>query len=241
LQKVEGRLPYATINVEGGGSARVAVTEDGRRIPDALVGVPRPVNPGSHNYEAVAEGLRGTASVEIKEGARERVLLKLEPANVSAPAADTAAAGEAGPAASEPGADGQGASAAAEIDTATAGTNPLRIASYVALGVGAVGLGLGTFFALDASSKFDESNTLFEDSNCAQSCPDNVKAEIAQLDSDAESAQSLATIGFIAGGVGVAAGVTLFIVSSGKDSAPAEAVRVRPYVGLASAGVVGSF
>jgi hypothetical protein len=242
LQKLEARLPYVTINVEGGGSARVAVTEDGRRIPDALVGVPRPVNPGSHSYEAVAEGLRGTANLEIKESARERVLVKLEPANVAAPPAASAAAGESGNAASEPGAAGsQGPSTAAEIDTAAGGTNPLRIASYVALGVGVVGLGLGTFFALDASGKFDESNTLFEESNCAQSCSETVKAQISQLDSDGDSAQSLAIVGFVAGGVGVAAGVVLFIVSGKDTSTPAEAVRLRPYVGLASAGVVGSF
>ena len=116
----------------------------------------------------------------------------------------------------------------------------MRTASYVSLGVGVVGLGLGVVFTLKSAGARKDA-----DAACGGDgihCPAAKNGEIAQFDDDARSAKTFATIGFIAGGVGLAAGVTLFLLSSPKKSAAAvHAPRVQPWVGLGSAGVFGSF
>jgi hypothetical protein len=65
---------------------------------------------------------------------------------------------------------------------------------------------------------------------------------VQALDDDAASAKKLAIVGFAVGGVGIAAGVTLFLLSNKKqEPAPSSALRVSPWVGYRSAGVTGTF
>ena len=119
-------------------------------------------------------------------------------------------------------------------------SNGMRIASYAALGVGVVGLGVGTVFGLQSMSKRKEADDLCPDPN---RCPISQKDKVEGLDKDANSAQTLATVGFIAGGVGVAAGVTLFLLSGKKQDHTAlqHGPTVHPWLGLGSAGVTGTF
>jgi len=254
LQKLEARLPYVTINVDGGGAARVAVTEDGRRVPDALVGVPRPVNPGKHQYEALAEGLRGSAAVELKEGERQNVVLKLEAAaGVAAPAA--AGTGEAGAqpgAPGQPGGEGAAGGPGPDVTSGGGGMSGLRIASFPVMGLGVVGLVVGGVFASKASSKQDDGDALFDENGCAldplpAQCTTAIEEEVNGLWDDAAGARTTSTVFFVAGGVLVVGGVVMFIVggSTGKSdtttTAHAMGPRVRPWVGLGQAGLTGTF
>jgi len=137
------------------------------------------------------------------------------------------------------------APATASVDTRSAkGANAVRIGAYVALGVGVVGLGAGTIFGLSAKSKYQEANDITNDNeNCPPSGPCELSASLfderQQLGKDGDSAKTLSLVGFIAGGVGVAAGVTLFVLSSKKEE-PA-AAKVEPYLGIGQLGVRGSF
>ncbi|HXK18191.1 MAG TPA: hypothetical protein VNG33_10340 [Polyangiaceae bacterium] len=145
---------------------------------------------------------------------------------------------------------GGGSYNGAPVDHPTSG---LRIASYAAFGVGVLGLAGGTYFALTAKSKQDELNTLCggSPSQCPLDAdsPDGTKA--TQLNNDSGSNKTLGIVGFAVGGVGIAAGVTLFILSSGSSShaslsaphvaAAKPAPRIIPWVGYNSAGVVGQF
>jgi len=128
----------------------------------------------------------------------------------------------------------------------------LRIASYAALGVGVVGLGAGTFFALNSKSKQDDLKDLCggSASNCLLDDGSPEAAKATKLNNDSGSAKTLAIVGFGVGGVGIAAGITLFILSSSSSSSQAsvpastrvaEKPRVQPYFGFNSAGVVGQF
>ena len=114
----------------------------------------------------------------------------------------------------------------------------LRTASYVALGVGVVGLGVGTVFGLKSKSDYDKGNDL------CPSFPCQLTAQQAQdregFGKDGDSAKTLSLVGFIAGGVGVATGVTLFILSN-KKTEPAAQAKVIPWIGLGSMGLSGSF
>jgi hypothetical protein len=111
-----------------------------------------------------------------------------------------------------------------------------------------VGLGVGTIFGPSAKSKYKESDDVLNDPANQSNCPPGGACELyaqafderTKLIEDGDSAKTLSLVGFIAGGVGVAAGVTLFIVSSGKKEQPA-AATVEPYVGVGALGVRGSF
>lgn len=240
LAALEPRLPYVTVNVQGAGAAQVTVTQDGVQVPSALVGVPRPVDPGEHKFQAYAKDMESeVVTLTVKEGGKESVALAL----VAKPGAGAPAGGGGDGAGSPEGADGAG-------DRGTSsGSNGMKIGGYVALGVGAVGLGLGTVFALTASGKYSDADDLFDKSGCGSNtgpgtaCDKSVQDDIVALDEDGDSAKTLSYVGFGVGIVGIGAGVTLLLLSSGsnKSSARPEAPRVMPWVGYKSAGISGHF
>jgi len=107
---------------------------------------------------------------------------------------------------------------------------PYRTVGYATSAVGIVGLGLGAVFGLVASGK--KSDARCDSSNL---CDDG-----SALDS-ARSAATVSTIGFIAGGVLLAAGVGIVLFSPSNKASPAPAVgtlRVTPALGAGSGGVV---
>lgn len=77
--------------------------------------------------------------------------------------------------------------------------------ALVAGGAGVVGLGVGTVFGLVALSKKSAAQT---------ACPDRCATSTGVTDwNDARSAGNLSTVGFVAGGVLVAAGVVLWLAT----------------------------
>jgi hypothetical protein len=146
------------------------------------------------------------------------------------PAAATPAATSAAPA--------SGAQAMPDTPPASAssgGGSPLRTVGWIAGGVGVVGLGIGTAFGIAAIS--DKSSAHCDASNACQSGPL----------SSANSAATISTVGFVAGGVLLAGGLALVLFApkaSGPDTtgtAPAktrEALRITPLVGSRNAGLM---
>jgi hypothetical protein len=260
LGALEPRLAYITVSVQGRSPNEVTVKMDGRVVPPALVGVPRPVNPGEHSFQAWASGMESSLSkVSVKEGGRETVVLTLEePPQGSAPVAGAAAPPGDQPAAQAPDA-GQGQAAAAtgapgqeatpEADTGSSDWKPT--AAYASFGVGALGLGAGIIFALQRSSKLSDGDDKFAEwqSECGSSstpgsCRTDLQGQINDLDDQASSAGTLSAVGFVVGGLGVAAGVTLLVLSSSESDGPAAAhtePTVTPWIGYRSVGVTGTF
>jgi hypothetical protein len=251
VRAIEPKIASLMLKVEGAnGATDVAVTVDGAVLPAMLVGVPQPIDPGTHVVEAGATGLRAPQQqFTLAEGEKKAVALKLEPRPGAAPlvapaaapvtpvaATPTATATPAQPAAAPPPSNAPSAADHAP----SSGKSGLRIGSYVALGVGALGLVGGTVFTLQSAGKRKDADDKYKecggDAGCTNENP--LSAEVDKLDKDAGSAQTLGLVGFALGGVGVAAGVTLFILSSGGDSQQAS---VEPWLGLGSAGVRGRF
>jgi hypothetical protein len=129
--------------------------------------------------------------------------------------------------------------APAQVDLTSRPTtgNGLRTASYVALGVGVVGLAAGTVFAFSAKNHYDDGNKLCPSFPCELSQADYDRRN--QAGSDGDKAKTFSIVGFAVGGVGLAAFTTLFVLSRHKpsDSAP----ETTAYVGPGSVGVRGSF
>lgn len=233
LEALEPRVPYVSAVVQGAGPKPVTVTMDGIQVPAALLGVPRPVDPGEHKFEAVAEGMDSAlSSVTVREGHNETVVLALR-ASTAGPAPGPAPGMT--PVQQPP----VGYAASPAPPTADSGhkASPLP---WIALGVGAVGLGIGTAFALQASSKVDDANQL-----CTLPGPDGTNtycpARASALDDDARTDKTISLVGFVVGGLGVATGVTLFVLAPKRHEGAALAPHVAPWVGLGSAGVRGRF
>jgi hypothetical protein len=225
------RLANLIVKVDGPGAAEASVVMDGVKVPPALVGVARPADPGQHTLQATGNGVESDPqTISLKEGAAATVTLQLK--------STAAVALVVPPGATEP-APAPASTAAADTSSGGQSNNGLRTASYVAFGVGIVGIATGTVFALKANSKYSDGNALCNGNDpCELSQDDAARRE--QLGKDGDSAKTISIIGFVAGGVGVAAGTTLFILSGKKQNEQARA-GVHPWIGLGSVGLNGRF
>jgi hypothetical protein len=252
VREIEPKIASLTIRIEGGdGATDVAVMVDGVALPGVLIGLAQPIDPGTHRIEAGATGFRAPSEpVTLAEGEKKSVVLKLEPAPGAAPlVAAPAPAGGAAPAPANATTPAPAAATQpAPPPTSDTGTTDegsgsgLRIGSYVAFGVGAVGLAGGTLFTLQSASKRKDADSTFaacqaEPGGCVTGDPRSKQTD--ELDREADSKQTLAIVGFAVGGVGVAAGVTLLLLSSGGSDD--DEAGVRPWIGLGSAGLRGRF
>jgi hypothetical protein len=127
-----------------------------------------------------------------------------------------------------------------EAPSSRAGASPLpKILIYGGFGLGAVGIGVGSVTGLLSFSQV---------SDVKKDCPNDVCPASRQGDLDsAKSLGTISTIAFIAGGVGVGAGIIGLVLNSKESStegAPPGAsakVTVRPDVGPTWMGLHGSF
>jgi hypothetical protein len=236
LADLEPRLPYVSVVVQGTGGKDVQVTRDQERIPQALLGVPHPEDPGTHTFKATADGMESAPStVLLKEGAHETVVLTL-----TASAAAPAAVGPTG--SGQPASSGFGSEAVADTPS-SGGTSAMRIASYVGMGVGAVGIGVGIYFISKSADPRNQSNALFNQCIATMSCtaPGTDTADrIHSLDSDATQKRNIGIVSVVAGGAFLATGVTLLVLDLTSHKS-ASAASARAVVGPTYAGIAGRF
>jgi hypothetical protein len=214
--KLESRVATLRIVITGvKDPADAEVTVDGNLIPGVALQVPRRLNPGKHEILAhVGKGPEARAQIELKEGDKSEIELKVE-----LPPPEPAIVGpvHGGPA------PGQPNPRAAEADNS-------RTFVYIGGAALVVGGGLGAITGLMASSEKDKLDTACANNTCPP-------AQHDALD-DAKLLGNVATLGFIVGGIG--AGVLVY----GLVSAPPKAkvgTSVSPWLGLGSAGLNGRF
>jgi hypothetical protein len=109
---------------------------------------------------------------------------------------------------------------------------PLRTLAYVAGGVGVAGFATFAIFGLMSNSTYSG----LQDSCANNVCPPNKSGDI----STGKTQQTIANIGLVVGAVGVAAGVTLFVISNKKDTSTA-AATARVTAGPGYVGLQGAF
>ena len=232
LAVAQSRIGKLRIHVEGAPLDKVSATVDGATVPSALFDSGRPTDPGPHEVKATAPGFKtATASLQLAAGSEQQVSLVLEPdPNAALPAGATSAAPGTPP----------GGEAQPPVVASTSASGPNRIPAFIAFGVGGVGVVIGAIsgiMALGTKSSLDNA------------CANKVCPSASQSDIDALSTRAtVSTIGFIVGAAGVALGTVLLVTARGGEtrtaassSSPSVRLRVHPWLGVASAGVGGTF
>lgn len=221
LDQVKSALPTVVPvanDASGNALVNVKVTMDGAPFVAKIDGRSVEVNPGPHTFIfESSDGTKQQKDVLVAEGEKEKRI------TVSFGGGAAPSGGAAAPAGGAASAGGTaGATAETPPDTGPHKSSPLKLVGLVTAGLGVVGLGVGTVFALSAMGDKN-------DSHCVNNvCSSDANAQKLK---DAGSAASMSTIFFIAGGVLAAGGITLFAV------APSSSVKVAPAVGLGSAGL----
>lgn len=213
---VEARLAAVTLTVQGE-KGQVTVTMDGEKVPPALIGLPLPVDPGEHTFQASGTNLKSDpVSVTVTEGGKSAVTLivKSAPGSVD-PFAPPATATTALPAAN--------AAAPSPVDSPPApSSRPVGTGVYVGLvatGAFAVGAGITGVLALGKHSDFNKAND---------------GTDPGRADSLKSSGQTLNLVSDIfTGGAVVAAGVTAYLYFSRPEAPAAQSgsLHLSPAVG----------
>jgi hypothetical protein len=205
---LESRLPMLTVTVAAGGETidGLTVKRDGIPLGAGSWATPVPVDPGHHHVEATAPGYRPFSFT---------VTLATDGARetVVVPVLERAP-------------DLPGTSA----DVAGAGFwSPLRYAGLASAGVGIVGGVIGAVFGIRAMDLTSDSKKYCDPQNdCREPGYTN------RL--DAQSAGNVSTVAFVAGGVLLAGGVTMFVL--GKPPArEASALRATPRISDREIGI----
>lgn len=204
------RVPHVRVHVDG--ARAPAATLDGQPI---AVNTDVAVDPGPHRVVVSAPGMReASAMVTISERQDLEVPIRLQ------------AVGE--PVVMEPIVSTPVSLPSAPKETVGPRAGPWRAIGVVVTAVGVVGLGVGTYFGIDAKSKNDQSNT----SGCVG---DNCTPAAAQIRRDALWSASASTAAFIVGGVVAATGIVVWLVAPSNDKAR---VGVTPVALGAGGGLV---
>lgn len=253
LRTLEPRLSSLTIKIQAPSNAKdPQVLLDGTAVPAVLVGVARPTDPGEHRVEGHAGGFLSTpVTFRLADGERRTVTLTFRP-DPNAPPPENI--GE--PVPEEPPASAVGPTSRTTRPALTGGQPPpfepapresaargLRVGSYVAFGVGAAGLGVGSFFLGLSSNRRRDADDAYAQCTAQGDCRerDASAVETRELDNDARSALTVSIIGLSVGGAAAVLGTTLFLLSAGSEESPQVRLSVRPYLGLGGAGLLGSF
>lgn len=209
LREIDRVQPHVVFEARDEGGAvvpHVRLTLDGTLLPPSVAQVPVAMDPGAHQATFEADGFApGERRFEAHEEEQDlRVSVVLRAA----------------------GARGEAPSPSPGVPEA----HPLRTGAYVALGVGAAGVAVGTLFGVLA---LGDRRTL-DDACPSQTCRPGSQGDIDAMHSHAV----LSNVGWAVGLAGVGTGVVLWLVS--RDEVTHQAA-IHPWVGAGSAGLRGTF
>lgn len=224
LTKLVIEVPPETKDIEG-----LTVHRDGEAVPQTMWGVPVPVDPGTYTVKATAPGY-ATVDAEVEaQGKGQTVALKVPPMAKAA-----SGEGEGGDSAGQP----LSADTTSDVANARSGPGPWP---WVIGGAGLAVAGVGTLFAFQAKSQYDESMRL---------CPGFPSGPCSAQEVDRQSelknaTRTSATIAYVGWGVGGAAlaGAAAWLLLAPKPSDQGEGARdvsVVPTFSPGSLGVVAS-
>jgi len=224
LAALQPDLDYLTIAVaRESAAAGLEITLDGEKIPEAAWGTALPVDPGEHEVAARAPRHTPWSTKTTVTGKAARSSLAV-PVLVADETAETPAT---------PGALQVGAPLPEQpVAGGGKGRATAHALALVSGGLGLVGLGIGSAFGLDAASKKSQYQGDEVNGRCVtEACVTTSK--------DAESAATVSTIAFLAGGVLAAAGAVVWVTAP-RDERTLAIVPMAGPQGM-GAGVSGTW
>jgi serine/threonine-protein kinase len=185
----------------------LVVKRDGETVGRAGWGTPIPVDPGPHSVEASAPGRRSWQSQAVVQGPAAKAAIEVPPL-----AEDTS------PPVPAPPAPGSPVPPAPPIPTPSSPGSTQRVLGVVTAGVGLAGIAVGSVFGVIAKGHLSDAGPHCSGTEC------DVTGVPAL--SDARSAATVSTVGFIAGGALLAGGVVLYLVA--PHGSPGTGLLVSP-------------
>jgi hypothetical protein len=197
LSEAKPKIARLKIAVAGPAEPAYSVKVDGEPIPLASLNTNRPMDPGEHTIEAAAQGYKTTrVKVTLAEGGNDSVALALE-MDPDAPKPEPVAS---------PATHHEAPSASASPEPDTAPMLSSRVPAYVALGVGAAGVVVGSVFGLMALGKKGD---LEDACGPVRVCPPSERSNI----DDGKTLGTVSTVSFIVGGASLVVGAALFFMT----------------------------
>jgi hypothetical protein len=220
---LESHVPKLLIEVSKSmQSAGVRVERDGNLVGAGAWGIAVPTDPGAHQITASAQGrISWSETVSVPATGSVRIAvpeLAAAPTSVT-PSAAASNAGNADSGSVNTATPIQPAGQPVETDAPSNGTGQ-RIAGYVLLGVGAVGVGVGTYFITRYFDRLNAAKAVCPDPYAIPACSKREQEDHAQLNSETKSASLASVIGFAAGGAAAIGGLVLVLTapSSSKQT-----------------------
>jgi hypothetical protein len=227
LDEVERAQPTILFDARDGDGhdlVAVRVTVDGQPLAERLEGKALRVDPGQHTFTFTVEGQPTvTQAFVLREGEkerRERVIIG-QPTVLAPPS----------PAVHAP----TQATTPPPAETPSGGLGTRRVLGLGLAGAGVVGLGVGAAFGLMASSAW--SNAKNACSGDTSRCPNANVADASSDKSTAVTDGTISTVGFVAGGVLLAAGGVLFILGDPHEASGGASISVAPAIGPTQQGL----
>ncbi len=200
---LDPRVPKLTI-VAAAPIKGFEVHRDGAVVAAGALGVALPLDPGEHVIDAIApKKNKWQQKITVTEGQRLEVKIP--------PLTDEAEVNEPPPPPPPP---------QPPPDTGSSAGTGMRIGGFVALGVGGVGLVVGTIMGVVASGQKNDA---------ALYCNPDLsicRSQGADLMASARTSAAVSTAMFVLAGVGVAAGITLIVLAPKGSAAPAPTARL---------------
>lgn len=234
LADVEARIPSVVLVAKDAAGAElvdVTVTSGDKTLASRLDGKSIEIGPGERRFVfALADGRRVSVQTIVKEGEKaQRVSATFEAPKREVVATTTpsrAPESTRAPSGSSPVGEPPATQSPPPSDEHPSHGSALRTVGFVAAGAGIVGLGIGALFGIKAIG--NKSDAMCNDKNECKPGP---------LD-DARSSASVATVGFVAGALLAAGGVTLILVSPSRGSTSAKGLEAAPAVAHNEAGLL---
>ncbi len=228
LEELEGAIASLTITVEGVPSgATFKVFRNGEEVPQAVIGIPAPMDPGDHAFTASLDGYSvPEQKISLKEGDKQAITLTF----VQDKSNHSDSSGE--------------GSAALSGNTSDGGLPRPYWPAFTAWGVGLGGIGMGVFFGLSSQSKAKEADDLCGGSRteCFLDEGSSDAGRVNDLNDQAGANQTIALISYGVGGAMVATGVVFWLLEVGGPKKTTAANRqLQPIVGPSHLGLRGTF